>query len=90
MIDFKLQHHFDEFVTYDDGITLEKVRVGYDYYPPETNYPYDHDYAEIFDVFVYDQRGDDITYDLSKENSDHIMQEVKTHHARILKEQNEI
>jgi len=90
MIDYNLRYYFDEYVTYDDGETLDKVRVGYDYYPPERNYPYDHDTKEIYDVFVYDQTGEDITYDLDKENSDHLMSEVKIHHARMLKEQNEI
>ena len=90
MIDYKLRYHFDEYVTYDDGETLDKVRVGYDYYSAEFNYPYDHDFKEIYDVFVYDQTGNNITYDLDKENSDHIMSEVKIHHARMLKEQNEI
>ena len=90
MIDYKLRYYFDEYVTYDDGETLDKVCVGYDYYPAERNYPYDHDTKEIYDVFVYDQQGEDITYDLDKENSDHIMSEVKIHHARMLKEQNEI
>jgi hypothetical protein len=90
MIDYKLRYYFDEYVTYDDGETLDKVRVGYDYYPPEFNLPHDHNTAEIYDVFIYDQTGNDITYDLDKENSDHIMSEVKIHHARMLKEQNEI
>jgi hypothetical protein len=90
MIDYKLRYHFEEFVSYDDGDTLEKVTIGYDYYPPEHNYPHEPDCAEIYDVFIYDQHGDDITYDLDKENSDHIMSEVKIHHARMLKEQNEI
>jgi len=90
MIDYKLRYYFDEYVTYDDGNTLEKVRVGYDYYPAERNQPYDHDTKEIYDVFVYDQRGEDITYDIDHENTDHIMSEVKIHHARMLKEQNEI
>lgn len=90
MIDYKLRYYFDEYVTYDDGETLDKVKVGYDYYPPERNYPYDHDTKEIYDVFVYDQTGNDITYDLDKENTDYLMSEVKIHHARMLKEQNEI
>jgi len=90
MIDYKLRYYFDEYVTYDDGDTLDKVRVGYDYYPPEFNMPHDHNTAEIYDVFIYDQTGNDITYDLDKENSDHLMSEVKIHHARMLKEQNEI
>jgi hypothetical protein len=90
MIDYKLQYHFDESVSYDDGDTFENVKVGYDYYPAENNLPYDHNTAEIYDVFVYNAKGDDITYDLPKSESDHIMSEVKIHHARMLKEQNEI
>ena len=90
MTDYKLHYYFDDVVSYDNGTTLENVKVGYDYYPAEINMPHDHNSAEIYDVFVYDQRGEDITYDLDKENSDHIMSEVKIHHACMLKEQNEI
>jgi hypothetical protein len=90
MIDHKLHYFFDESVSYDDGDTFENVKVGYDYYPAENNLPYDHNTAEIYDVFVYNAKGDDITYDLPKSESDHIMSEVKIHHARMLKEQNEI
>jgi hypothetical protein len=90
MIDYKLRFHFDDLITHNDGDSFDKVTVGYDYYPAENNLPYDHNTAEIYDVFVYDQQGNDITYDMPKDQSDYIMDEVKTHHARMLKEQNEI
>lgn len=90
MIDYKLQYFFDEYVTYDNGLTLEKVKVGYDYYPAENNLPHDHSTAEIYDVSVYNLKGDDISYDLPLSEFEHIMSETKIHHARMLKEQNEI
>jgi hypothetical protein len=90
MIDYKLHYFFDESVSYDDGDTFENVKVGYDYYPAENNLPYDHNTAEIYDVFVYDLKGNDISCDLPLSEFEHIMSEVKTHHARMLKEQNEI
>ena len=90
MIDYKLQYHFDEYVTYDNGLTLEKVKVGYDYYPAENNLPHDHDSKEIYDVFIFNLKGDDISCDLPLAEFQHIMSETKIHHARMLKEQNEI
>ena len=90
MIDYKLRYHFEEFVTYDDGDTLEKVTVGYDYYAPENNYPYEPDCAEIYDVFVFSEKGVDISCDLPLSEFERIVSETKIHHARMLKEQNEI
>jgi hypothetical protein len=90
MIDTKLQYYFDNVVSYDNGETIENVKVGYDYYPPEINMPHDHDSAEIYDVSVYNLKGDDISYDLPLSEFEHIMSETKIHHARMLKEQNEI
>jgi len=90
MIDYKLRYHFDEYVTYDEGLTIEKVKVGYDYYPAEINMPHDHNSKEIYDVFVYNLKGDDISCDLPTSEFEHIMSETKIHHARMLKEQNEI
>ena len=90
MIDYKLHYHFEEFVSYDDGETLEKVIVGYDYYPAEINLPHDHNSAEIYDVFVFNLKGDDISCDLPLAEFQHIMSETKIHHARMLKEKNEI
>jgi len=90
MIDYKLQYHFDDLITHNDGDSFEKVKVGYDYYPAENNLPYDHNAAEIYDVFVYDLQGNDISCDLPLKEFEHIMSETKIHHARMLKEQNEI
>jgi hypothetical protein len=90
MTDYKLQYHFDEYVTYDNGLTIEKVRVGYDYYPAENNLPHDHNTAEIYDVFVYNLKGDNISFDLPLTEFQHVVSEAKIHHARMLKEQNEI
>ena len=90
MIDYKLQYYFDEFVSYDNCITIEKVKVGYDYYPPENNLPHDHNTAEIYDVSVYNLNGDDISCDLPLSEFEHIVSEAKIHHARMLKEKNEI
>ena len=90
MIDYKLQYHFDDVVSYDNGTTLENVKVGYDYYPAEHNLPHDHNSAEIYDVFVFNLKGDDISCDLPLAEFQHIMSETKIHHARMLKEQNEI
>ena len=90
MIDYKLHYYFDNVVSYDNGETIENVKVGYDYYPAEDNYPHEPDSAEIYDVSVYNLKGDDISYDLPLSEFEHIMSETKIHHARMLKEQNEI
>jgi hypothetical protein len=90
MIDYKLQYYFDEFVSYDNCVTIEKVKVGYDYHPVLTNYPHAPDYAEIYDVFVFNLKGDDISCDLPLSEFEHIVSEAKIHHARMLKEKNEI
>jgi hypothetical protein len=90
MIDYKLHYYFDDVVSYDNGTTLENVKVGYDYYPPEINMPHDYNSAEIYDVFVFNLKGDDISCDLPLSEFQHIMSETKIHHARMLKEKNEI
>ena len=90
MTEFKLHYYFDDVVSYDNGTTLESVKVGYDYYPAEDNYPHEPDSAEIYDVFVFNLKGDDISCDLPLAEFQHIMSETKIHHARMLKEKNEI
>jgi hypothetical protein len=90
MNDLKLQYYFDAAISYDDGTTLENVRVGYDYYSAEINYPHDHNSAEIYDVFVFDCQGNDITYDISKSESVYLMAEAKRDFAQIQKDRNEI
>ena len=75
----QLQHSFENVVSYDNGKTVEVVTVGYDYFPEEINYPYAPDYAEVFDVFVFDQQGKHITYDIPQDEYNRLMQEAKSH-----------
>jgi hypothetical protein len=90
MTDLKLQYYFDDVVSFDDGETVENVKVGYDYLPAEINYPHDYDYAEMFDVFVFDAQGNHITYDVPDAEYKRIMQEAKSDFAQIQKDRNEI
>ena len=79
MTDYKLHYYFDDVVSYDNGTTLENVKVGYDYYPEEINYPDAPDYAEMFDVFVFDAKGKHITYDIPNDEYKRLMDETKRH-----------
>lgn len=72
-----LQHSFQDAVSFDDGETIEVVTVGYDHLPEEINYPHAPDYAEMFDVFVFDAQGKDITYDIPNEEYKRLMDEAK-------------
>jgi len=85
-----LQHSFENVVSFDDGETVEIVTVGYDYYPEENNFPHEPDYAEIFDVFVFDAQGNHITYDIPDEEYKRLMQETKSNFAQLQKDRNEI
>lgn len=75
----KLQHSFENVVSFDDGETIEIVTVGYDYYPAEFNLPYDHNTAEIFDVFVFNAQGKHITYDIPNDEYKRLTEEAKSH-----------
>jgi len=90
MIEIKLQYYFDDVVSFDDGETVETVKVGYDYYPEEINYPHDHNYAEMFDVFVFDAKDNHITYDIPNDEYKRLMQEAKADFYQIQKDRNEI
>ena len=90
MIDTKLQYYFDDVVSYDNGETVENVKVGYDYYPAEDNFLHDYDSAEIYDVFVFDEQGNHITYDIPNDEYKRLMQEVKSNFAQLQKDRNEI
>ena len=90
MTDLKLQYYFDNVVSYDNGETVENVKVGYDYLPEEINYPDAPDYAEMFDVFVFDDQGKHITYDIPNDEYKRIMQEAKSDFYQIQKDRNEI
>jgi hypothetical protein len=72
-----LQHSFQDAVSFDDGETVQVVTVGYDHLPEEINYPHAPDYAEMFDVFVFDAQGKDITYDIPNEEYKRLMDEAK-------------
>ena len=73
-----LQHSFQDAVSFDDGETIEVVTVGYDHLPEEINYPHDHNFAEMFDVFVF-ANDKDITYDISNDEYKRLMDEAKRH-----------
>ena len=90
MIDTKLQYYFDDVVSFDDGETVENIKVGYDYLPAQHNNPYDYDYAEMFDVFVFDAQGKHITYDIPNDEYKRLMQEAKSDFYQIQKDRNEI
>jgi hypothetical protein len=90
MIEIKLQYYFDDVVSFDDGETVETVKVGYDYLPEEFNYPDAPDYPEMFDVFVFDAKGNHITYDIPNDEYKRLMQEAKSNFAQIQKDRNEI
>ena len=72
-----LKYSFENVVSYDHGETVEVVTVGYDYYPEEINYPHDHNYAEIFDVFVFDAQSKHITYDIPQDEYKRLIEEAK-------------
>jgi hypothetical protein len=90
MFETKLQYYFDDVVSFDDGETVENIKVGYDYLPAQHNNPYDYDYAEMFDVFVFDAQGKHITYDIPNDEYKRLMQEAKSNFAQIQKDRNEI
>ena len=90
MTDLKLQYYFDDVVSVDDGETVENVKVGYDYLPEEINYTDSPDYAEMFDVFVFDAQGKHITYDIPNDEYKRLMGETKSHFAQLQKDRNEI
>ena len=90
MIETKLQYYFDDVISYDNGETVENIKVGYDYLPAEINSPNDYDYAEMFDVFVFDTQGKHITYDIPNDEYKRLMQETKSNFAQLQKDRNEI
>jgi hypothetical protein len=74
-----LQHSFENVISFDDGETIETVTVGYDHLPEEINYPHDHNFAEMFDVFVFDANDKDITYDIPNDEYKRLVEETKRH-----------
>lgn len=78
------EYTFESAVSFDDGETTVPVTVAYDYTPEELNYPYEPDYAESFEVFVFDANGKDITDSISKEDNEQLLDEVKADLAQII------
>ena len=85
-----LQFTFENVVSFDGGETFQDVTVGYDYYPEENNYPHEPDSAEVYDVFVFDIAGKDITYDIPEIEYQNLCDEAKIDHAQLVAESNEI
>ena len=78
----QFQYIFETVVSYDEGETIESVTVAYDYLPEESNFPHAPDYAEHYDVFVFDATGKDITYDIPAEETDRFLEEAKQDFAQ--------
>lgn len=72
------QHTFENVVSFDDGETVETVTVAYDYLPEEDQY------AEIYDVFVFDATGKDITYDIPQDEYQRLYGEAKADHQQVV------
>ena len=83
------RYNFDNVVSFDDGETVQDVTVAYDYYPEEKNAPYDYNSAEIYDLFVFDAKGENITYDIPQDEYVRLLEETKIDHQRLVAESNE-
>ena len=84
----QFQYTFKSFVSYDQGETIEPVTVAYDYLPEEINFPHAPDYAEHYDVFVFDAAGNDITYDIPATETDLCLEEAKKDFAQHVADAN--
>jgi hypothetical protein len=83
-----LDHTFDNVVSYDNGETTHDVTVGYDYTPEELNYSHAPDYAEMFEVFVFDATGQDITLDVPEDEYQRLVEEAKADHKQVVADAN--
>lgn len=79
----QFQYSFESFVSYDQGETEQPVTVAYDYLPEESNFLHAPDYAEHYDVFVFDATGSDITYDIPAEETERFLEEAKEDFAQV-------
>jgi hypothetical protein len=77
------QHNFENVVSFDDGETVEVVTVAYDYLPEEDQY------AEVYDLFIFDATGANITYDVPQDEYQRLLEETKADHQRLVAEANE-
>jgi hypothetical protein len=83
------KYNFQDVVSFDDGETVQDVTVAYDYYPEEINYPHEPDLAEEYDVFVFDAKGNNITYDIPADETARLEEEAKDHLAQIIADNSE-
>jgi hypothetical protein len=84
----QLDYTFDSVVSFDNGETTQDVAVGYDYTPEELNYPHAPDYAEEFEVFVFDATGKDITLDVPEEDYQLLVEEAKADFKQVVEDAN--
>ena len=84
----QMQYTFESVVSFDEGETTVPVTVGYDYTPEERNYPHAPDYAEEFEVFVFDANGVDITAIVPEEDYEMLEEEAKTDFRQMVEDAN--
>ena len=84
----QMQYTFDSAVSFDEGETTVPVTVGYDYAPEERNYPHAPDYAEEFEVFVFDANGVDITATIPEEDYQMLEEEAKADFRQVVEDAN--
>ena len=82
----QMQYTFESVVSFDDGETIVPVTVGYDYTPEERNYPHAPDYAEEFEVFVFDANGVDITATIPEEDYQLLEEEAKADFRQVVED----
>jgi hypothetical protein len=83
-----LDRTFQDVVSFDNGETVQDVTVGYNYIPAELNYPHAPDYAEGFEVFVFDDYSKDITVDVPQDEYQRLLEEVKADHRQVVEDAN--
>ena len=83
-----LDRTFQDVVSFDKGETVQDVTVGYDYTQAEMNYPHEPDYAECFEVFVFDDHSKDITLDVPEDEYQRLVAEAKADHRQVLADAN--
>ena len=84
----QMQYTFESVVSFDDGETVQDVTVGYDYTPEERNYPHAPDYAEEFEVFVFDAQGMDITATVPEDEYKRLEEEAKDDFRQVVEDAN--
>jgi len=84
----QMDYTFESAVSFDEGETTVPVTVGYDYTPEELNYPHAPDYAEDFEVFVFDATGKDITLDVPEEDYQLLVEEAKADFKQVVEDAN--